>query len=209
MSIDRALPFVVPERKYTHKYVENFIITSGVAGVFGTSYDYAANGMYDPYLGVGGHQPYGFDELSPWYNSFTVIAVDVAVSCVAPSNGTTALGVAWRPSAGSFAIAGLGISDFCEKDNTRLIYIPPSPANARDVTTSLGRFSIARLEGRTEQQILTEGNYTGTSAGNPASVPRLMFATCDLSGASSATCALIIELTYHAVWRGPKTFGQS
>lgn len=209
MSISRAAPFVAPSRKYTHKYVDNFIITSGAAGVLGTTYAYAANGMYDPYLGAGGHQPYGFDELSPWYNSYVVTAVDVAVTIVAPSEGSAYLGFAWRPSGGSFNPTGLGVSDFAEKDNTRWIYIPPSPAKAADATISLGRFPIARLEGKKESQILAENEFQGTPAGNPASVPQLMFALGSLAGASASTALLVVQLTYHATWRGPKTFGQS
>lgn len=39
-----------------------------------TSYDYSGNGMYDPYQGVGGQQPTGFDQLMNIYGKYEVIA---------------------------------------------------------------------------------------------------------------------------------------
>lgn len=182
-----------------HKYVDNFIITGGAVGIMGAAYSYALNGMYDPYLGAGGHQPYGFDELSPWFNSYTVSQCEVTVTAVAPNSGSAVLGISWRPSAGSFNPAGLGISDFAEKDNTRWVYVPPQPARFGDNTVALQTFDIAKIEGRTRSQIMTEGNYTGTPAGNPALVPQLMFTLGDVAGASSTTVALVIELTYTAI----------
>lgn len=205
-----SLPMFVPENwTRKHKYVENFIITGGAAGVFGSTYAYALNGMYDPYLGAGGHQPYGFDELSPWFNSYCVTSCEVAVTAVAPNSGSVVLGISWRPSAGSFNPAGLGISDFAEKDNSRWVYVPVTPARFGDNTVALQPFDIAKLEGKTRSQILTENEFQGTPAGNPASVPQLFFNTADAAGTSGSTCALIVELTYTAIWRGRKTFGQS
>lgn len=205
-----SLPMFVPEN-YTakHKYVDNLLLTSGEVGVMGAAYAYALNGMYDPYLGVGGHQPYGFDELSPWFQSYTVTECQVTITYAASNDAANLLGVSWRPGAGSFNPASLGISDFCEKDNSRWMILNQSPARSGDTTVSFQPFSIAKIEGRTREQILTEGSYTGTPAGNPALVPQLYFTMANLAGASSKTVALVVELEYTAIWRGRKTFGQS
>lgn len=192
-----------------HKYVDNILITSGEVGIFGAVSAYALNGMYDPYLGIGGHQPYGFDELSSWFQSYTVTSCECTVSYAASNDAANILGIAWRPGAGSFNPAGLGIADFAEKDNTRWIILNQTPARSGDTTVALQPFDIAKIEGRTRQQILTEGNYTGTPTGNPALVPQLMFCMGNLAGASSKTVALVVEFTYTAIWRGRKTFGQS
>lgn len=32
---------------------------------------YRVNGVYDPYAGTGGHQPYGLDQLAPFYSRYT------------------------------------------------------------------------------------------------------------------------------------------
>jgi len=41
-----------------------------------------ANGMFDPYINVGGHQPRGFDQFMEQYKMFTVIGSKIAVQWV-------------------------------------------------------------------------------------------------------------------------------
>lgn len=56
----------------THKYVETISIsTPSVASYNG--YQYRANGMFDPRVGTGGHQPLGYDQMVALYNHWTVI----------------------------------------------------------------------------------------------------------------------------------------
>lgn len=177
--------------------------------MLGTSYNYAMTGLYDPYLGVGGHQPYGFDEMAPLYGTYTVTDVALRITYASVNDGATYLVVGWRPSNGTFSISGLGVSDVTEKDNVAWFPLPSVPARIGDSTIDLGHFPISKVEGRTQAQILAELNYSGTSAGNPANVPQFMIATGNLAGASSTTCAIVVQLEYTVVWRAPKTVGQS
>lgn len=177
--------------------------------MLGTSYDYAMTGLYDPYLGVGGHQPYGFDEMAPLYGTYTVTDVALRITYASVNDGATYLVVGWRPSNGTFSISGLGVSDVTEKDNVAWFPLPSVPARIGDSTIDLGHFPISKVEGRTQAQILAELNYSGTSAGNPANVPQFMIATGNLAGASSTTCAIVVQLEYTVMWRAPKTVGQS
>lgn len=192
-----------------HKYVQSFVITGGAVGILGTSTDFALNGLYDPYIAAGGHQPYGFDELSPWYNTYTATHAQVNVTFAAPSTGTMYLLAAWRPSAGSFTITGLSAEQAMEKDNVRWVFCPSAPASQKDASIGLGNFSIANLESKTPSQLLADGNYSAGPSGNPALVPRLMLAVGDLGGATASTIALVVEITYTTLWRGRKSVGQS
>lgn len=58
-------PARMPFRHMT--YAEDFSLTSGIAGVVGTIRTYYLNSIYSP-VSSGGHQPYGFDQLSGIYN---------------------------------------------------------------------------------------------------------------------------------------------
>lgn len=208
-ALSHAPSFIPKEVIRKHRYVENFIITSGSAGVLGTSYDYAMTGLYDPYLGAGGHQPYGFDEMAPLYGTYTVTSVSLRITYAVPSDGATYLVVGWRPTNSSFSITGLGVSDVCEKDSVAWFPLPSVPARIGDSTIDLGHFPIHKVEGRTPAQILAEQGYSGTAAANPANVPRFMISSGNLAGASATTCALVIQLEYTTVWRAPNIVGQS
>jgi len=61
---------------------------SGAAGALGFAY-FRANGMYDPNVAIGGHQPYGFDQWCAMYRRFCVHSSTIDVRCMpnATSNG--------------------------------------------------------------------------------------------------------------------------
>lgn len=62
-----------PARKFaTLKYCDTVFCSSIPAATL-MSYEFRANGMYDPRVAVGGHQPYGFDQLMAQYYHYTVI----------------------------------------------------------------------------------------------------------------------------------------
>lgn len=53
------------------RYVSQTTINAGVGNI--ASHVIRANGLYDPTVAVGGHQPLGFDEWSQLYSNYTVI----------------------------------------------------------------------------------------------------------------------------------------
>lgn len=69
------------------KTVLRFALNSGAAhiltstsGAISSDYVYHANDLYDPYAGVGGQQPMGFDQLMALYRNFTVIGSKIYVN---------------------------------------------------------------------------------------------------------------------------------
>lgn len=54
----------------THKYCEKYFITATST----TSVTFRANGLYDPTVAIGGHQPYLYDQVSPLYDHYLVKA---------------------------------------------------------------------------------------------------------------------------------------
>ena len=53
------------------RYVDFFQLDAGIGGVaFDT---WRANGIFDPYVGVGGHQPLGGDQYASFYKSYVVL----------------------------------------------------------------------------------------------------------------------------------------
>lgn len=193
------------EYRVPMKYVEQLLFVGGSSGLLGTEYVFNMNSLFDPNQTGTGHQPYGFDQLTPWFNTYCVEDVELVLTCVAPSSASTYVAMRWRPSVGSYTLSALGIADVAEKDNTRWFPLPSSPANSQAMTYGIGKFSIAAVEGKKRSDILAEGAYQAAPTGNPALMPTFAFAIGDLSGASAVTCAITVQLIYHAVWRGRKT----
>lgn len=67
-------------RTYTCKlrYVDEVILNPGLAGLDETAF--RANGAFDPYQPIGGHQPYWWDQLAAVYDIYTVIGAKITVS---------------------------------------------------------------------------------------------------------------------------------
>lgn len=53
--------------KMAFKYSDTVTIDADSGANF-VYYAYSCNGMYDPQVAVGGHQPYGFDQYMAFYN---------------------------------------------------------------------------------------------------------------------------------------------
>lgn len=51
--------------------------------------DYRANGLFDPEVGVGGHQPLGFDQWCLFYKKYIVLGSRITCSVSASAVGTT------------------------------------------------------------------------------------------------------------------------
>lgn len=64
--------------KTTLRYAEQITLNGGIS-TFG-DFVFTANGLFDPSITGGGHQPYGFDQIMPMYDHYTVIYTKVHVT---------------------------------------------------------------------------------------------------------------------------------
>lgn len=61
-------------------YCDNIALDPGANTVAGRVF--RANGLFDPDVALGGHQPYGFDQLMSIYNRFCVLGAKIVVTAV-------------------------------------------------------------------------------------------------------------------------------
>lgn len=66
------------------RYCEDVVIPGSSAGVSASAI-YKADGLWDPRVAIGGHQPIGFDQYMLFYDHFRVISSKITVSFVSPS----------------------------------------------------------------------------------------------------------------------------
>lgn len=63
----------------THKYTQLYNTNVPLGAGF-TNFYYSCNGMYDPNISGGGHQPLFFDQMTPLYKHYCVIGSKITVS---------------------------------------------------------------------------------------------------------------------------------
>lgn len=76
----RVAPFPAPMATAKLRYCDTMNFTQVAAGVL-VSTAWKANGLFDPYAPLGGHQPYGFDTLASLYGNYQVLSSKCKVTC--------------------------------------------------------------------------------------------------------------------------------
>jgi len=104
-------PFPAVE-KYQLRYSQTVTINPGVAAA--ASYLFRANSIFDPDQSVGGHQPYGHDQLQEIYNHY---CVDSATIVVTPTVG---VGGVWGISVTDNDVVTNSFNSVCEQQATSM-----------------------------------------------------------------------------------------
>lgn len=185
--------------KIRHRYVESFVLTTG-AGLFGT-YQFSANGMYDPNITGTGHQPMYFDQLAALYNHYTVLRSKIQIRV---SNGTSAI-----------QLCGLYVEDDTTKTPTtaqgcveqsssvsRLL----SPSGVEGALIMSKSWDAVQMFGPSP---LSNDNLQGGPSGNPVEQSYFTFFTQDVAASNIVTAAVTVVIEYDAVWDELILIGQS
>lgn len=209
VNVNRSLaPFA--QRYITKlKYAEVRVVTGPTLGGL-VQYNFRLNSLFDPNLTGGGHQPYGFDQLTDIYNRYRVYKVSYAISALNTDGTTNYSVVAALPSNEPY-VAGAGVSELME--NPRAKYITQAPNAALKVLK--GTIHLPSLAGRTKAQYMADDRYQSEMTTNPLESLVLNVMAGTLTGTSggggSATNVmnLSISLVYHAEFFDVKNVIQS
>lgn len=189
-------------QKVTHKYVEfNNQLNPGIAYAPGYVV-FSANGMYDPYVAVGGHQPMGYDQMAAMYHKYTVInsQIRVTFSNQTSTNNRYIIGVCvtrantlldrYQYTEGhcSWDVLGSGSVD----GSPKTLYLSTSP----------GAFY-------SKKNILSEDDLAGTATSQPASEYYFHVFAMDEGTADPPAITATVEIAYTAVWHEPKQLSSS
>lgn len=165
--------------------------SSATAYQTGTEYILQLNGLFDPDLTGGTHQPYGFDQMATLYGRYVVHAVTVDIRINRPVNQLNAYVASAQPSNATYVVSGRAIGDLDEQSNTHVEML--------DSQGSVGhirkRFTIAELEGVTENQLRSNlEEYGALVTANPVRTPYLRLALANmLTAAQSVQTILRLE----------------
>lgn len=191
-----------------HRYAQTLLLNAdNTTGRTGSELAFRLAGMYDPYYSGGGHQPLGFDQMTPLYHNYTVYKVDIQVRVVevSTSGGKTFVAINQRPSTSLYNLAGVKSAEEIQEQPMNTIM------DGQVGTTWNHSVYIADIEGKNRSVIFNENNYTGSSGADPVITPYLSLAvgTYDEPGMESSWVRVMLSLVYHARWSNPNPLNQS
>jgi hypothetical protein len=170
-----------------------------LSAAFGTEQSYRLNSLYDPDFTGTGHQPYGFDQITPWYFKYLVDAVEINLRFSDPQGDGLYVGMFLKNFDDTNTLTGASISSATERPN---VLLKPLNNTGSQVVTFNKLIKLHELMGLTRQQYENAWNQTGASVTtNPSFVPYLSFAIADANASSPAlTCKVTIELKFHCTF---------
>lgn len=188
-------------------YSDRYTLTQDgtVGNTTATIQTFRLNSLFDPDLTGTGHQPYGFDQLTPIYNNYCVTGCTIEADMTAAS---TAGGMGFftvQPSSNFSSISGKTLSQLLERFNVWASEVPQ--AGAADVWRIRRSFSIHAVEGLPNAALLYVGGYAAQVASNPTNSPTIQFAFCAPTVGTQIT--LTVKLIYHCVFWNRNSIIQS
>lgn len=163
-------------RQYTWAslgYNEQFTAAPGSGSSDG--YVYRLNGMFDPRVSTGGHQPQYFDQMTAIYNYWCVTACDIVVRAVPENNPATGgtniyqdlfQGLACiAPMGTASAVPSSAASDICEWPGTQTDGIV---ANGKAGQVKI-HISLPKMFGISFKGYIENPGFWGTNGQDPAS----------------------------------------
>lgn len=197
-----------PNRLYAKlRYVDNTALSAdNLTGLTGTEIVWRLNSLFDPYFSAGGHQPLGFDQISPMYQRYKVFKVDIQIAIrgrVGSALPFVAANI--RQGASTYQLGGL----------KALGEVYEQPGNTVMDGTILQSWDqtvwLHNVEGRTFNEYMTEDAYGAQVTTNPSITPYLGLAcgTVDTPSSSSNYVYVTVALVYHCYFWEPNPLAQS
>ncbi len=144
---------------------------------------------------TGGHQPYGFDQMTPLYKRFKVRRVCVHIEAQGPTGGAfcTLFAAFTSPTAGFSYVSASPVS--VSEQPGVVARICPNAVPIQFERT----VDIHTLVGVTKQEYESDlATYVGTGAASPTLSPKLIL--CVSSPTATQSAYVNVRLTFQAEW---------
>lgn len=190
------------------RYVDELRITSTIGNSNTQSVPFVANGLFDPYYPIGGHQPKGFDQWMAVYNHYNVLGAKINVKCVSTQSHNCCWGVTLTPDNGT--MNNLTLTEALEnRYNRGAKYISWdngtfATRNNKPLTCT---YSQKKQFGKNSTQ---KGDLTGDAANNPTEKQFFEVWLGKIQGDTSVkTLDFIVTIDYIALFTEPRLLPQS
>lgn len=172
-------------------YTAAYTLTCSGSGALATNY-YTLNGLFDPDIAIGGHQPYLFDQLKNMYTTYLVYGCYVHLKMTPITSSQNMITTAIRANQNSTAVPS-DLGHIKEIGHACFINIQ-SQDKPR---TYKGYKSISKLIGVQFQSYLTDPDYKTVPGSNPTNQPFLSITYGSADGTSTPSFYLELSLTYY------------
>lgn len=194
----------MPEHLYTqHRYVKTVVFTTdNFTGLVPNEVAIRLNSLYDPEFVIGGHQPLGFDQITPIYNKYKVYKVKAQVRVLSWSAPGMCVYVNFRPSTSTYSLPNKMTGEIQEQPCNTVI-------DAQDPRQYDTEVFVADVQGVPRQQIWVDEYYSGTATSNPSSTPYMSVCAGNYGNVTGTSVSVMISLTFFARWSNQNPLGQS
>ncbi len=179
--------FLEPHKYICMKY--NDVYQPSVTTLAGSQAVYRLNSIFDPDASVGGHQPYGYDQMAALYNRYRVLKARWHIEF---GTSTQTYNIVVVPVNGSLATAITNDTTFetaCEMPFARTYTQGGSGA---PTTVAVGGMALNKLNGVTTTEYLGDDRFEAQIGANPAEVMQLYVGIFNPTG---STVVPFISLT--------------
>ncbi len=192
-----SITFIDPHRYCTLKYTE--LISLSMATTVGNSQIMRLNSIFDPNNAVGGHQPYGYDQLAALYNRYRVLKTRWKITF---GNQAGSYDLVVVPINGALATAittSLSFETACE-----VPYAQQRVQGGGGAPTVIvnGKIDLNKLGGVKLSEYLDDDRFEAQIGANPAEVINLVIGTYNPT-ASTVVATFTVELWYEVDLHDP------
>lgn len=191
-------------------YDEQFLADPG-GGLF-DGYNFRANGMFDPRVETGGHQPRFFDQLMAMYTYFCVTHADVFVEG-APYQNLLVAGTSADPAyQGLVIIAPHGAAASPSAATADMLEFPgvqSAPLSQGTASRVALRIDIARELGIKPASVLNNPAFWGTASADPTIQSLVSVGACALGAGNPGQMQVQARITYRCKFFCPLVPGSS
>lgn len=201
-----------PQRKFAKlRYCVHETLAGPAVGTIVVK-QYKANGMYDPEVGIGGHQPYGYDQLMASYHHYTVLksSIEVELQNVTLANNIVAV-LSLNSAAGEVAAvyADGGINAVREqntvsKDLMTSVYSSYQQQNRNQRLY----FDASKFFGKSPWNLIGDSRFQGESTTDPPEDAYFSLTLYSPTGAAEEghNFTWKITINYFACFTEPRRF---
>lgn len=188
-------------------YYETQLSLSSTAGAVAT-YNFSANGVYDPNITGTGHQPMGFDTLMLYYEQATVVSSKITVTAGNGGIHAARLAIALAPD--TTTLTSMELMENGEIKSAVMDGVANQASNGsgygtgnRLKTISLNCDVASYFGRRTQRELLDDVNLYCTAAANPTEQVYFSICTWGLTN-SNGGCTFDVTVSYDVIFWEPR-----
>jgi len=181
---------------FTHKY-KQYVYMASAAGALNLQ-NFSANGLYDPNLALGGHQPMYFDQLTALYNHYHVMKSKIKITAIRTGTNSNCIMVLYLDD--DTVVNATNAETMAERPGAKLVSCWPATGNLGKLTAT---FDAKAMFGG---DIYDNDTLKGTSSANPS---EQSVWTIGFNANTSSNVDFLVEIEYTVVWSELKTIAGS